>query len=221
MTRMLVRLAPLGLAALLAACATPTAGPDARTATIQRTAHGVPHISAPDLQTLAYGVAYAYAQDNVCMVADQLVTARGERSRWFGGTASALLGRRMLPNEQIDLFIAAHMDDAALAGAWERGASAEARSMVRGFVDGYNRFLADHAGRLPAACNAQPWVRPMTQAEYFRASEILMTQAGIAALADAMIGARPPAPATAAAPGVHLSPSRRSACTAATSSRAC
>ena len=72
-------LAPLAAAALLAACATAPAGPDARTATIQRTANGVPHISAPDPETLAYGMAYAYAQDNVCMTADQLVTVRGER----------------------------------------------------------------------------------------------------------------------------------------------
>ena len=113
------RLLPLAAAALLVACATspsaPTANQDARTATIQRTAHGVPHISAPDPETLAYAMAYAYAQDNVCLTANQLVTVRGERSRYFGAATPGLLSRRMLPNEQIDLFIAAHMDDAALA----------------------------------------------------------------------------------------------------------
>ena len=57
-------LAPLAAAALLAACATGPTGPDARTATIQRTANGVPHISATDPETLAYAMAYAYAQDN-------------------------------------------------------------------------------------------------------------------------------------------------------------
>jgi hypothetical protein len=118
--------APLAAAALLAACATGPTGPDARTATIQRTANGVPHISAPDPETLAYAMAYAYAQDNVCMTADQLVTVRGERARWFGGATPGLLARRMFPNEQIDLFIAAHMDDAALERAW-MGASAESR----------------------------------------------------------------------------------------------
>ena len=86
-----------------------------RSVTIERTAYGIPHITAHDPQSLAYGVAYAYAQDNVCMTADQLVTARGQRSTAFGGQATGLLGRRYLPNAQIDLFIAAHMDDAALA----------------------------------------------------------------------------------------------------------
>ncbi len=204
MSKTAYTLAAIASTALLAACATQSTGPDARTATIQRTAYGVPHISAPDSETLAYGVGYAYAQDNVCMFADQMVTARGERSRWFGGGARALLGRRMLPNEQIDLFVAAHVDDGALKGAWQRDASEEARAMVRGYVEGYNRYLADQAGKLPAACYGQPWVRPMTVAEYYRAFEIVMTQAGITALADAMLGARPPAAGSASATGADL-----------------
>ena len=74
-----------------------------RTASVQRTANGVAHISAPDFETLAYGMAYAYAQDNVCMTADQLVTVRGgERSRCFGGATPGLLARRMFPNERAD-----------------------------------------------------------------------------------------------------------------------
>jgi acyl-homoserine-lactone acylase len=184
--------APLAAAALLAACATGPTGPDARTATIQRTANGVPHISAPDPETLAYAMAYAYAQDNVCMTADQLVTVRGERARWFGGATPGLLARRMFPNEQIDLFIAAHMDDAALERAWA-GASAESQAMARGAVAGYNRYLADHAGKLPAACNSQPWVKPMTLAEFRRQGELTAVQAATAALADAVLGAKPPA----------------------------
>ena len=192
----LATLAPLATAALLAACATQPSSPEARTATVQRTANGVAHVSAPDAETLAYGMAYAYAQDNVCMTADQLVTVLGERSRHFGGATASLLARRMLPNEQIDLFIAAHMDDAALERAWA-GASAESQALARGAVAGYNRYLTDQAGKLPAACNGQPWVRPMTLAEFRRQSELTAVQAATAALADAVLGAKPPAPTTA------------------------
>jgi len=191
-------LAPLAAAALLAACATGPTGPDVRTATIQRTANGVPHISAPDAETLAYAMAYAYAQDNVCMTADQLVTVRGERARYFGGATQGLLARRMFPNEQIDLFIAAHMDDAALERAWA-GASAESQAMARGAVAGYNRYLADQDGKLPAACNGQPWVKPMTLVEFRRQGELTAVQAATAALADAVLGARPPAATTSSA----------------------
>ena len=183
--------------ALLAACASPPAGTDARTATIARSANGVAHISAPDPETLAYAMAYAYAQDNVCMTADQLVTVRGERSRYFGGSTQGLLARRMFPNEQIDFFIAAHMDDAALERAWG-AASAESQALARGAVAGYNRYLADQAGKLPAACNGQAWVKPMTLAEFRRQAELTAVQAATAALADAMLDARPPAAATSA-----------------------
>ena len=191
-------LAPLAAAALLSACAT-IGGPDARTASIQRTANGVAHITAPDPETLAFGMAYAYAQDNVCMTADQLVTVRGERARYFGAATPGLLARRMFPNEQIDLFIAAHMDDAALARAWA-GASAETQAMARGAVAGYNRYLSDAAGKQPAACANQPWVKPMTLAEFRRQTELTAVQAATAALADAVLGARPPAAKSSTAP---------------------
>src|SRR5690606_36594211 len=110
------------LATLVAGCASlppPDAqGPAARSVEIQRTAHGIAHITAPDYETLAYGVAYAHAQDNVCQTANQLVTVRGERSRWFGPQERALLGLREQSNETIDVFIRSHMDDAALAKAF-------------------------------------------------------------------------------------------------------
>ncbi len=196
------------VAALLVACAQGPSAPAQKAATIQRTAHGVPHISAPDMLTLAYGVAYAHAQDNVCQTAQQLVTVRGERARTFGAAGSALLGRRLLPNEQIDLFIAAHMDDAALERAWAQ-ASSDAQDMVRGYVAGYNRYVADNAGALPVACRGQGWVQPMTVAQFRRLTEVGSVQAGIAALADAWLAAQPPAPKAAAAanPAQPTSPS--------------
>jgi acyl-homoserine-lactone acylase len=198
------RLIPVAAAILLSACASPPGAGDARTATIVRTANGVPHITAGDPETLAYAMAYAYAQDNVCMTADQLVTVRGERSRYFGGATPGLLARRMLPNEQVDFFMAAHMDDAALERAWTTSASAESLALARGAVDGYNRYLSDHAGKLPAACNGQPWVKPTTLAEFRRQAELTDIQAATAALADAVLGARPPAPTAAVAPPANL-----------------
>jgi acyl-homoserine-lactone acylase len=206
---MLRRIAHPTLVALsacaLAACVAPPLA-ERPSVSIQRTAHGVAHISAPDMETLAYGVAYAHAEDNVCQTAQQLVTVRGERSRTFGGgTARGLLGLRSLPNEQIDFFIAAHMDDAALARAWAN-TSADAQAMLRGYVAGYNRYLADHAAQVPTACRGKDWLRPMTAADMRRLTELSSVQAGIAALADAMLAAQPPAAATSQhGPAVDLS----------------
>ncbi len=189
----LKQLTAAALAGSLAACSQmPTSSSASRTAQIERTAFGVAHITAPDHESLAYGVAYAHAQDNVCQTAQHLVTARGQRSATFGPAATGLLGLRGLPNEQIDLFIAAHMNDAKLAQAW-RSAEPAVQAMARGYVAGYNRYLADNLAKLPEACKGQAWIKPMTLAEYYRSNEITMVQAGVAALADALVAARPPA----------------------------
>ncbi len=178
-------------AATLAGCATSPQGP--RTVEIQRTAYGVAHVKAADFESLAYGVAYAHAQDNVCQTADSLVTIRGERSRFFGGAATGRLGLRTMPNEQIDLFIRAHMDDVRLASAYGQ-MSREAQALTRGYVAGYNRYLTDNsADKLPAPCRNAQWVRPMTLVDYLRINEQAMVQGGAGALADAIVAARPPA----------------------------
>ena len=177
------------IATAIAGCA--TLPEPARSVEIQRTAHGIAHITAPDYATLAYGVAYAHAQDNVCQTANQLVTIRGERSRWFGANEQALLGLRVLPNEQIDVFVRSHMDDAALAAALA-AASPETQAVSTGYVDGYNRYLRDHAASLPASCAGAPWVRPMTRADYLRLQELTMVQLGVALFADAIFDTSPP-----------------------------
>lgn len=196
----LTTLAAACTALFLAGCASqPSAAGTDRSVTIERTSYGIPHITANDPESLAYGVAYAYAQDNVCMTADQLVTARGQRSSTFGAQTIGLLGRRYIPNAQIDLFMAAHMDDSMLERAWAK-TSAETQALARGYVAGYNQFLADNAATLPEACRGKPWVQPMTMAQYRRMAEVVAVQAGIAALADGMLGAQPPAAKAAQAP---------------------
>lgn len=179
------------LATLVAGCAT-LVEPATRSVEIRRTAHGIAHIAAPDYETLAYGVAYAHAQDNVCQTANQLVTVRGERSRWFGPRERALLGLREQSNETIDVFIRSHMDDAALAKAFA-AASPATQAVFKGYVEGYNRYLRDSAGRLPADCAGAPWLRPMTLADYLRLQELTMVQLGVALFADAIFETSPPA----------------------------
>ena len=153
-----VAIGAAALATLVAGCASVPGS--ARKVQIQRTAHGIAHIEAPDYESLAYGIAYAHARDNICQTANELVTIRGERSRHFGADGRALLGLRVLPNEQIDIFIRSHMNDAALAAAYGK-ASIDTRAVSRGYVQGYNRFLHDHRESLPAQCRGKPWLQPM------------------------------------------------------------
>lgn len=194
------RAVALGLASGLIATACATSPGLSRTVEIQRTTYGIAHVTAPDYESLAYGVAYAQAEDNVCQTANQLVTIRGERSRYFGPDQTALLGLRNQPNEQIDIFVRAHMNDAALARA-QLSVSQEAQAIVRGYVRGYNRYLEEHAADLPDACRARAWLRPMTTADYLRLQELTMVQLGIGLMADAMVNAEPaPAGARSFAP---------------------
>jgi acyl-homoserine-lactone acylase len=75
------------------------------------------------------------------------------------------LGLGRAKNAQIDLFVRAHMDDAALARA-AADLQPDVRASLRGYVAGYNRYLQDAGPNgLPEACRGQPWVRPMTQAD--------------------------------------------------------
>lgn len=85
-------------AALLTACGdkqTPVTAPQPAprfSADLARTSHGVAHVRAENFLGLGYGLAYAYTEDNVCMLADSMLTVRGERSRYFGGAAMPTKG---------------------------------------------------------------------------------------------------------------------------------
>ncbi len=138
---------------------------------VARTTHGVPHVRAENFRSLGYGLAYAYAQDNVCMFADSVVTVRGERSQFFGPEARPRQrmgdeygggsGFMDLNNEESDFFFKGYLDLEQLRSNYSAG-SAEPRDLLEGFVEGYNRYLKDYAGKLPAACADAKWVRPMS-----------------------------------------------------------
>jgi acyl-homoserine-lactone acylase len=140
---------------------------------VARTTYGVPHVRAKDFRSLGYGLAYAYAQDNICMFADSVLTVRGERSQFFGGDARAprrsetgdeygvASGFMDLKNEDSDFFFKGYLDIEQLRAGYTAGA-AEPRELVEGYVEGYNRYVKAFAGQYPAACNNAKWVRPIS-----------------------------------------------------------
>src|SRR5690554_2313802 len=64
-----------------------TFAPGELSATIRRTTFGVPYIKADSLEGVGYGTAYAFAEDNICILADQIVRFNGQRSMYFGPDA--------------------------------------------------------------------------------------------------------------------------------------
>ncbi|WP_285220562.1 penicillin acylase family protein, partial [Pseudomonas aeruginosa] len=73
--------------------------PTGLAADIRWTAYGVPHIRAKDERGLGYGIGYAYARDNACLLAEEIVTARGERARYFGSEGKSSAELDNLPSD--------------------------------------------------------------------------------------------------------------------------
>src|SRR3546814_14600179 len=69
---------------LVAAASSAAAAAPHYQAEIRRTAYGSPHIRAQDEASLGFGMGYAYAQDNLCMLADEMVTVNRSEERRVG-----------------------------------------------------------------------------------------------------------------------------------------
>lgn len=171
---------------LLAACSGNDDGARLRpqaglSAELTRTSYGIVHVRANDFAGLGFGLAYAYAQDNVSMLADSLLTVRGEHSRYFGGDAPPTAGSDgeysvtidylnlhnfNLRNEDSDFFFKAYLDPARLAAGYERG-GADAAALLAGYAAGYNSYLREQGENLPAACRGAAWVKPITVADVY------------------------------------------------------
>jgi hypothetical protein len=138
------------------------------TAQIRRTEYGIPHILAHDYSGLGYGYGYAFAQDNLCELADQVVTLRGERSRYFGPSGTPSSDASGTSNLVSDTYY----QGLRQAGTVQRllgrrapvGPTPQLRKLVDGYAAGYNRYLRDTgvAGLPDPTCKGKPWVGPIT-----------------------------------------------------------
>jgi hypothetical protein len=134
------------------------------------------------------------------MTAEQLVTVRGERSRWFGGATPGLLGTAHVP-ERADRPV--HRRPHGRRGPRARLGATPVPNRRPWRAATWPATTATSPTR-PASCpppaTGQPWVKPMTLAEFRRQGELsLPCRPASAALADADAG-RPPAGAN----GRHL-----------------
>lgn len=160
-------------------------------ATITRTKFGMPHITARDFGGLGFGAAYAEAQDNFCLMAETYLNVSGERSKYYGADGTVAVGLFPVKNVDSDVFYHVVLDSRELEAAFAKS-SPDARQMVNGWVEGYNRFLKDHHGELPAACANQPWVRPITRTDALRSMNAFSMFASTASLGGQIANAAPP-----------------------------
>jgi acyl-homoserine-lactone acylase len=209
--------APLGAmaAALLTACGgsydaptpPPTPQPEFQ-ADVRTTRYGVPHVQAADFASLGFGAAQVYLRDNFCVLADQILTVNGDRSKHLGITGpagNATVSFVPVPNRDSDFFHKSYFDDQALKAAYQQ-ASIESRELVRGYIAGYNEFVqAAPAAGAPArnACDGAPWVRPIEERDFLRLLAAKSVLASGAAFARAIATAQPPTAAASPAGSVR------------------
>jgi acyl-homoserine-lactone acylase len=181
----------------LAACGSPAGHTDRSAssyeAEITWTEFGVPHVVAEDWGGLGYGLGYAYAGDNFCMLAEKVVQLRGERSRYEGPDAPAHAGTSdQVSSRASDFYYRSQLDREALVKSY-RESSDEVARLTAGYAAGVNRYLDETgADDLPEACRGAEWVGPITEEDLYAWYAALRTLAGSQQLIEAIVAARPP-----------------------------
>ena len=189
----------LACASALAARPRPSAAHAREVVTVTRDSAGIPHVVARDFRALGYGDGYAFAQDNLCTLADQFVTVEGQRSRYFGPNALNLNFSAGAADSNLnsDLFWkyvqASRVVDRTVSQRPPIGPLPEVRRMYEGWVAGYNAFL--RSGKLhDPRCKGKPWVHPITMMDLYLRGEQIVTEGSAAQFISDLVDAVPPAP---------------------------
>ena len=142
------------------------AAPPPYSATITRTAHGIPHIVAKDFGSLGFGSGYAAAETSICTLADTVLTGRGQRSRYLGPNGRyddqvSMTGT----NLQADT-LATDLHDRQVVEkllASKAGPGTQARDMVKGYAAGVNAWLRKIGGTskiTDPSCRGAAYIQP-------------------------------------------------------------
>lgn len=159
-------------------------------ANIRWTDYGVPHITADNLESMSYGVGYAFANDNICVLADQILKYNSQRSKYYGPDMVPASGDSThLINDFgfLTLGIRAHAEQNINA------LSANSQALLSGYAQGYNKYLAETGvANIDAACANMPWVQPISNIDMLTYSLGIALLPGAANFLGPMFLAAPP-----------------------------
>lgn len=152
-------------------------------AEIKWTTFGVPHITADNLESLAYGNAYAYARDNYCTISEQILKVKSERSKYFG--PDLIEGSGDSANLISD-FGYKSLRVIESAESKYPTFSENSRAMLEGYSKGLNQYLLDvGVENLAPQCSGVAWVdniSPQQLAAYYASTNMLKSSAQVSYL---------------------------------------
>lgn len=165
---------------------------DAAAIEVRYTAFGLPHVRAATLAGAAEGYGWAFARENLCLTVEKAVTLAGDRSRHLGadsGYVDGFVGGR-ISNAASDAAYRYLLAPDAVA-AVRRTASPDIRSMVRGYVRGFNRHVRD-SSLAGERCRDASWFRPLTEQDiWIRLTQVPLVMTSVLLLRE-MVAAVPP-----------------------------
>ncbi len=181
----------LGLITLTAGCLVATSDTSGETgehryrATIQRTSFGIAHITADDMGSAGFGQGYAFAEDHLCVLADQILKVRSERAEYLGPGNDDAHIHSDIANKALDMM--------GLAEQARDRASADVLAMIQGYAAGYNHYLeTTGVDNLPGPCRGQAWVKPIDELDLIAYYMSLGQVASSTQLLDFIATAVPP-----------------------------
>ncbi len=159
-------------------------------ANIRWTDYGVPHVTADNLESMSYGVGYAFAKDNICILADQIIKYNSQRAKYLGPDKVMSSGdSEHLINDFgfLTLGIREHAENNISS------LSANSQALLSGYAQGYNKYLADTGvENIDVACANMPWVQPITNLDVLTYSLGIALLPGSANFLGPMFIAAPP-----------------------------
>lgn len=178
-------------------------------AKIRYTEFGIPHIFAENWGSMGYGVGYAYANDNLCTLAEDIVTVDGERSKYFGPDGEhGIIGAFFATNRESDFAFKFLVNETKM-DAFEAAQKPDTLEIGEGYVAGYNRYIrelraGEHPGRHQACAN-ESWLRELTSRDLLKRYLRLAMLASSTVFRDGIANAQPPVPTAATKPDVNES----------------
>ncbi|HEX6359365.1 penicillin acylase family protein [Actinophytocola sp.] len=179
--------AALALASVTAGVAVAQADPEPA-ATIRYTEYGIPHVVASDYAGVGFGQGHAAARDHLCTIVEGAVSMDGRRSEFFGPDGRpAGTPTTAATNLSSDLYFRSvnqsRVIERLVAKPAPLGPQREVRSIVSGYVKGFNSFLGTGAR---TSCQDAPWLRRLTELDVYRRAYAWGTVLGQSGVADAL-----------------------------------